>query len=311
MPERDPINELLWNAWGALGVSTWSVGEVQTVIDPEVLIAATATVGDERLFLETVDWGILHASLLLPHRLRRLARETDVAARVEGWIATVNAATADVSWTAHEPPIDGFVRSGKSMRFPDHGPHAPAAAALRSRVMLGPSVRSEVVRSLHSVAVGIEPSLAAVDVAWRAASTKSQVNGALEDLVGAGLVIRQGTPKRRRYAPQGRSGDAIASGLWTPWSTYAYGPWREALRLLVLLDRIRGLAAGTATISAAVEARAHFAHAATLLGSIDATWTTDSPQGSAATVLPAAAALAADATERLADRLTLGSRRSA
>lgn len=267
---RTPISELLWRAWGALGVSSW-VGQVDAVVDPEVLIVLTAELGDERLYLETVDWGILHASLLMPGRLRRLAARAGVEQRVGAWIATVASLSSSVAWkmNAHAP-LEDFEPSRKSHSFIGTDAARPGIAALRWRSVLGTSVRSEVLRSFHPVVRGRVSSLASSDIIDDVGATKTQVNHVLDDLVDAGLVEREGSVRRRRYVPVVTARDPLANALWSSWQTYPHAPWKAAIELLPLLAHAMEPADASAKpVSAAIDAHRAFTQALPLLQGFD------------------------------------------
>lgn len=303
---RSPFSELLWRAWGALGVSSW-VTDTEGVVDPEALIVVTAMVGDERLFQETIDWGILHAPLLLPGRLRRLARG-EAEKRVGAWISTVAGMSSNVTWsTGEHAPIEGFEPSGKSRSFIGSDAARASIAALRWRSVVGANVRSEVMRSFHRVLRGSVSSLASSDIVAEAGATKTQVNQVLDDLVASGLVERSGSLRRRRYEPIVTASDILTSALWTPWQGYPYAPWTVAIELIPLLTRASAPADTAAQpISVAIDAHQAFNRALVLLGGFDRELARPVTSGSVAAVSSDVRDRARTASAAVAARLAEG-----
>lgn len=252
---RTPWSELLWQAWGSLGVASWTREGIDTVVDPEALIVLTLLIGEDRLIFETVDWAILHIAVINVSRLRYLAREAGAARQAERWLATV-AVHAAPTWRARvDDGFAGFSRSGKSMPAPTAG---ASGAALRLRAVAGASTRAEVIRALHPNARGLEGGRSTKEIARRVGATGAQVRVALEELFRADLVRRDGTERRRVYATATRDGDAILSGVWSAWRALAWGPWRDVAIVGSALTAIDAAVQrpGPESVVAALDARA-------------------------------------------------------
>jgi hypothetical protein len=286
--QREPITDFLWRTWGALGVSSWSDAGATTVVDPESLIALTLIAGDERLLLETADWGVSHAHLLLPRRLMSLAKEIGQGELAAAWISTVGAHSPKVAWkTDPDLAFAAYRPSGKSRAYGAVSrPDSPGTnAALRLRAAAGASARTEVVRALHPVARGLAAEFPAAEVVWRAAVTRAQVNIALDELVGAQLVRRSGSQRRRAYAPAIVPGDPIAASAWHPWQALPYGPWREAPAICDALRRLHTALQEGGTRASAVDAVAAFADVQPRLARLDPSYGSPLRTGSADEVL--------------------------
>lgn len=252
------IRDFAWSSWSALGVSSWSLPGTLPVIDPEALIVVTALLEDERLYLESIDWGIATAQLLMPSRLRRLAAGVERIERVDQWIGTVAVHAKGISWKRWEAEtLEGFERSGKSRSYLTSGPAAASAVAIRHREIAGMSVRSEVVRAMHPVVRGALPSLSSSEVARAAGAAQNQSNAVLAELVHAGVLHVSGSQRQRRFAPRIDQSDAWACSQWEPWRSVAYAPWHIAPRIVSTVASIERHLTGEASrlnIVAALEA---------------------------------------------------------
>ena len=253
--DRSPLSELLWTAWGALGLSSWSRSGVAAVVDPEALIVATVVLGDRRLHLESIDWGIENAPLIMPPRLKRFAGAIGATAAIDEWIGTVAKHSTAVNWSAREAAaMPDFERSRKSVAPPAGGVAAVPAAALRFRSVMGATVRTEVVRAMHVVASNRMPAMSNGDVARVAGVASNQSKAVLDDLVATGFLSRHGTLKRRQYAPVAEGHDPMADGIWAPWRVLPYAPWHVAPALVLGLTSLRDLVGSTQPHSASVDA---------------------------------------------------------
>lgn len=87
---------LLWRQWCSLGVAGHAVPAAEgRIIDPEVLLLATTSIGrhDPRLFDEALDWLTRFGSFINLQRLKNLSPasglgDATVLAAVAGWLAT-------------------------------------------------------------------------------------------------------------------------------------------------------------------------------------------------------------------------------
>lgn len=81
MEFKDSFLELLlgflWRQWSQLGVAGYAEGKDGWVIDPEALLAFTATIGryDQRLFDEVLDWLAVNGRFINVQRLRTILRQ--------------------------------------------------------------------------------------------------------------------------------------------------------------------------------------------------------------------------------------------
>jgi hypothetical protein len=303
----DVVGDLLWKAWTALGVSAWGTSNVRAVIDPEVLIVLTTLLGDERLLHETIDWGILHAHLISPTRVRHVAQSAGVVDDASAWLATVAAHATSVRWrTDRALALEGFEPTGRSRGYSDAVSDEAATSALRARALAGATTRIEAIRSFHAVLHGVESSLNAAQVAARAATSTPGVFPILRELEQAGFLSQVGTPRRRRYVP--RSDHLLARNLWDSWKLLPYAPWHEASTVIPVLARLRrqlatpdtrdavAIATAVATLN---DARASIA---AIVG--DAAQT--APRGSTADVARGLGALVEDALSRIVEQLLNG-----
>ena len=197
--------DLLWRAWGAFGVSTWERQPPQTVVDPEALIVMTLVAGDIRLIHETLDWGVQARKLVSTTRLRRLGALTGTSEQVDEWLGLVGTG----SGTRNEP----VELSGKSRRRGALIPPVPATLALRLRSFTGPTTRSDIVRALHPVLLDEVDAIDSTTLVHEVVASRNQVIDALEELIAAGLVLRIGSERRRRYLPSLE--DEFARAFWS------------------------------------------------------------------------------------------------
>ena len=304
--EVDEFGALLWRTWGELGVSTWDRAGAGTVVDPEALIVLSEAHGDQRLRHETIDWGILHAHLLSPSRLRHLGRRAGVEPALGAWLATVAAHATAVRWrTDRADALSGYVPSRASRWYGDAPVDRPAAAALRLRAYTGTSVRAEVVRALHPVALGLAEAQSALQIAGRAGTTAPGVFAILSELEQSGLLRQIGTPRRRRYEP--RIDHVIARDVWHPWQSLPYGPWLEALDAVPALLTLHRAMNSTELDPSEIAAKARTYD--TARGTIEAlTRETPAPRprGNAATVDAELARIGRDALARALTLLNHG-----
>lgn len=211
MSDRSPLSEALWSAWGAIGVSSWFRSGFDAPIDIEALAVTTALLGDERLFLETIDWAYVNGVLVAPSRLRRMDR--DGSARVAAWVRACEG-----------EPKDGSGRSGKSTHALDSESRA-AATALRLRAVFGTTARIDVLQALHPVVLGVEGPLPTAEVARRASITPQRARPILDALEAAGVVARHGSHRRSTWEPRFPPTDPVASTTWSPWLQLPWVPW--------------------------------------------------------------------------------------
>lgn len=301
----DEWSAFLWAAWGALGVSSWQRRPPRAVIDPEALVVLTELFGDLRLERETIDWGILHAHLLSPTRLRSLAVRVGAADDVETWIATTAAHARRARWRSDGHTLEGFRASGKSRSVFEGRQQRGATLTLRHRAIIGSGARGEVIRGFHPVLHGLEGPRSTSEIATAAAATTAQVGPLLDDLVSAGIVDATTARRGRRFFP--REDTPLARGIWEPWHAARSAPWVEAVELYPLLARLLRLgtegSADPADVAAGLNALAmHERLLATATG-LDAT---RPGPGRSQDVARDLVALAEEALGRLTSRLDEG-----
>jgi hypothetical protein len=303
---RDEVLELLWRTWGVLGVSTWSRDGATTVVDPEALIVLTCAIADTRLRDETIDWGITHAHLLAPNRIRFLARGASQETTVAPWLATVASHAPQVTWRTDAAAIlDRFQPSNASRAYDEAGPTHPAIAALRARAVFGTSARGEVIRALHPVARGALGPLSTSQIAARAASSTPGILAVLNELEQAAIVHRRGSHKRRRYEP--RLDDDLARAVWRPWTNVQHGPWVEASNTMpILLNAIDLLGGERVTALTLDQVRAMLDHEGASIEQLSGAPLPPLPQGGVTIVGANLLEQLTHITQRSIDRLNQG-----
>ena len=72
----EPVKEIMWSQWAALGANLTVEPARKSVVDPEALFVATCGFGryDARLFDEAMDWLLENNQRIKPWRLKRIAR---------------------------------------------------------------------------------------------------------------------------------------------------------------------------------------------------------------------------------------------
>jgi len=209
--------DFLWDAWANLGLSaSGEMSEIDSPLDPEVLILATAIWGrlDARLFDEVLDWMHRHASLLQTSRIRTLSKTYHFSGQrvANAMLDAVAAQDGGPVWKSKKPkkveaeevlfstnpffgeadPIfkdHGLVRPpvefrGYSRNFP---PDHPAAQMLRLRAFMGISTRADCSLYLASIMEG-SMTFHAAGLAKILGYSPQAVAKSLQEMVRSGWV---------------------------------------------------------------------------------------------------------------------------
>ena len=183
---REYVLETLWSQWHELGIAATVPRRHQNdVIDPEALIAFTATHSDldPRLRDESIDWVIRYGSLVSKARLKNVLSDWDSLdhARFREYAATVNA-KAGLDWPAGRARALAF-RSRARSYLEDLT--RPALLALRIRAVFGVGARAELMRVLVSRP---QTAMTATELSTETSYRKRNVLNELEPLRFAGIV---------------------------------------------------------------------------------------------------------------------------
>lgn len=183
---REHIMDTLWSQWHELGVAaTVPRRHSDDFIDPEPLIAFTATHGDldPRLRDESIDWVLRYGIYVSKARLKNVLAAQGLLqdARFREYAATVNA-QGGAGWPAAGVAPLRFRSRARSL-LEDLG--RPALISLRIRAIFGVGARAELIRAFLA-----RPSLAmtAADLSAETGYGKRNVLNELEPLRFAGLV---------------------------------------------------------------------------------------------------------------------------
>jgi len=183
---REHVLETLWSQWHELGIAATVPRRHQNdVIDPEALIAFTATHSDldARLRDESIDWVIRYGSLVSKARLKNVLTDWDSLGNslFREYAATVNA-KAGLGWPAGRARALTF-RSRARSYLEDLS--RPALLTLRIRAVFGVGARAELMRVLLS---SPQAAMTAAELSTETSYRKRNVLNELEPLKFAGVV---------------------------------------------------------------------------------------------------------------------------
>jgi hypothetical protein len=183
---REHVVETLWSQWHELGIAAVVPRRHQNdVIDPEALIAFTATHSDldPRLRDESIDWIIRYGSFVSKARLKNVLADWGSldSSEFREYAATVNA-KAGLGWPAGRARAFAF-RSRARSYLEDLG--RPALLALRIRAVFGIGARAELMRVLVSRP---QAAMTAAELSTETSYRKRNVLNELEPLKFAGVV---------------------------------------------------------------------------------------------------------------------------
>jgi hypothetical protein len=227
--------DFLWDEWAQMGVSASANRRDTWAIDPEALLLLTFEVGrgEPRLFEEVLDWMLVNERLLSVQRLRNLVVDDEDRRLVEavlGWLGQkrrrerLKAKAGDVrkpqpffrdsrlQVSDPDPAFlaQGFVKprsepSGKS-QAPD--PTLPINLAFRLRLLLGISVRAEVIRVLLATDT---PWMNAQALARSTAYAKRNVLEAAASLASADFVYSHAIGNENLFEASPRWSDFLST----------------------------------------------------------------------------------------------------
>jgi hypothetical protein len=183
---REHVVETLWSQWHELGIAAVVPRRHQNdVIDPEALIAFTATHSDldPRLRDESIDWVIRYGSFVSKARLKNVLADWGSldSSLFREYAATVNA-KAGLGWPAGRARPLAF-RSRARSYLEDLA--RPALLALRIRAVFGIGARAELMRVLVSRP---QAAMTAAELSAETSYRKRNVLNELEPLKFAGVV---------------------------------------------------------------------------------------------------------------------------
>lgn len=207
---REHVLDTLWSQWHELGVSA-SIPRRHSddFIDPEPLIAFTATHGDldPRLRDESIDWVLRYGIYVSKARLKNVLDEWGLREDppFREYAATVNA-NGGAGWPAAGAKPLPFRSRARSL-LEDLG--RPSLLSLRIRAIFGVGARAELIRAFLA-----QPRLAmtAADLSAETSYGKRNVLNELEPLRFAGVVksFRAGNADRFSLAMVTEIGALVA-----------------------------------------------------------------------------------------------------
>lgn len=236
--------ELAWSLWGELGVRGVVQGRHDPwSIDPEPLIAFTASVGDRdpRLRDESIDWCIQYERYVSRARLRGILRRSDATARTEfgAYAATLSQHTGR-SWPEASQPRP-YQPSGRSSLTPLT---RPALIRLRLRALFGVGARAEI---LHAFIARPSAHATAAELARLTGYTKRNVTDELDRLELAGL-LRVAAPSNQFLY---RLHDRHALLSFVGEQPDVFPNWEPLFRVVsALLNRLSAIETAPATVQA-------------------------------------------------------------
>jgi hypothetical protein len=241
---EDLALELAWSLWGQLGVRGVVRGRHdQWSIDPEPLIAFTASVGDRdpRLRDESIDWCIQYERYVSRARLRGILRRSDASTRREfgAYAATLSEHTGR-SWPEASKPRP-YQPSGRSTLT---SLTRPALIRLRLRALFGVGARAEI---LHAFIARPSAHMTAAELARLTGYTKRNVTDELDRLELAGLLQVAAPSNQFLYRLHDRS--ALLSFVGE--RPEVFPNWEPLLRVVsAFLNRLAGIETASETVQA-------------------------------------------------------------
>ena len=195
---REHVLNALWSQWHELGVAaTVPRRHSDDVIDPEPLIAFTATHGDldPRLRDESIDWVLRYATYVSKARLKNVLRDWGLIddPLYREYAATLNA-HGGVGWPA-----------GRAKPLPFHSRHRsllenlarPALLSLRIRAVCGVGARAELLRAFLTQR---HQEMTAAELSLETSYRKRNVLTELGPLRFSGLVTSSRVVNADRYS---------------------------------------------------------------------------------------------------------------
>ncbi len=226
---EEAIRDLLWSAWVELGIPGTVRRHDSVALDPEPLVVFTIRLaaGDPRLLGLVYDWCGCHGSWLSVSRIAGIARAAPEYVRNDFARFSSALATEGLHWRPRADPPLPLVRDRKAIALPLE---RPALVALRLRCLAGVSTRAEVLGcllatgSVHADAARLTPG----------GVSRRSVERVLADLEAAGLVVRVGEERRRRY----RLREAALVSRLLGSSDLTWVDWRRLLEFASVLREV-------------------------------------------------------------------------
>jgi len=183
---REHVLDTLWSQWHEMGIAaTVPRRHSDDLIDPEPLIAFTATHGDldPRLRDESIEWVLRYEAYLSKARLKNVLARWGLLddPLFREYAATVNA-YGGARWPAGRAKPLAFRPRGRSLL---EDLTRPALLSLRIRAIFGVGARAELIRAFISRP---RVTMTAADLSEETSYGKRNVLNELEPLRFAGLV---------------------------------------------------------------------------------------------------------------------------
>ena len=244
---REPLLQLLWRQWSALGVAGHVSSRGRAMIDPEALVLVSTVFAryDARLFDEMFDWLRCNGTWINVQRLTRLQAEHGLGdASILGALAEhLTEESAHLKWkvlTKAEPrPLfphlallnrtdEKFRRWGwlrpplenRGLSRPPR-PNQPATFLLKLRALFGRQSRAEIIAWLLTHEAG-HPAQIARETGYFRGSVQNVLNEL--ELSGHVQATRQGREKlfvsrhdQWRFLLTWEQGDTAEFPRWLPW----------------------------------------------------------------------------------------------
>lgn len=246
---RDAIADRLAAQWIALGCQLAGPAEVG-VVDIEGLVAATATLEraeDARVRAAGVDWCVAFGQAVSTSRLKRVAREMDVAGDPLSRFAADVAAGGGPRWPFAADRQGQRIARGKVLA---RGLSSPSRLVWRLRSAFGVNARADILAALIADPDGT-PTIA--DLAQATRFTKRNVAIAIDSMVLAGVVEVCRTQNRDRVSLPESS--PFRSWLAPPRSDAPpdwVARWHVAVATAALLDTTEALSEQVRLVEARV-----------------------------------------------------------
>lgn len=222
-PLREAAAHAAWTQWAALGFGPLAAPAARAIVDPEALVLASLTLGEQKRRLDRVmrTWLGMGSRLLSTGRLANLMRDypESLAPRVAEFAAEA-ARHGDARWTRLAERSRGFAEA-RAVSETRVSPlfRVPAALMLRMRLAFGVGIKADALTFLIGCAgarAGMREIARSIGYADRA------VRKAVEDLVAARFVDAVATSPasytvtRKNWLPL-LGTDDNATPLWRAW----------------------------------------------------------------------------------------------
>ena len=209
--------DLLWRCWRTVGVRASHGPIIETMLDLESIIIATAGLtgdgDDPRVRAHALYWCINNHRLVSTIRLKRLAVQlpAELTLPFRRFAATVNAMT-DSRW-----PDDGVVPDLYAVReFPELpiGSSGGALTKLRLRLLIGANARSEV---MATCLANPDSHFGLLELETLTTFSRRHLAEPVADLARGGWLDHSMLGNRNRYRVSAHSRAAFGSTEWLDW----------------------------------------------------------------------------------------------